>query len=74
MGFTCSLCWNEGIYNETYHGSWGLCSAHLKEWTITGSHPVPEWLKVFSKEHHREERRRYNTELNFTDYEEDRSP
>lgn len=71
MRFSCALCWNEGKYNETYIGTYGLCSAHLKQYTITGTHPLPEWLKIFSKEHHREERKMYNTELNLTDYQEE---
>lgn len=70
MRFTCTLCLNEGRDNPTHLGSWGLCSKHLKQWTSTGSYPLPEWLKVFSNEHHREERKQYNTELNFTDYDE----
>ena len=62
MIHTCSLC-GQPIFG----GHWGLCLNHFKEWTVTGTFPVPVWLKIFSLEHHRDEMRRYHTELNFSD-------
>lgn len=69
--FTCSICGR-----LTYQGTWGLCTSHYKEFSIsgtysevtpTGTYGMPEWIRVFSTEHHAEERRKYNTELSFSD-------
>ena len=58
---TCSLCGGECFGNR-----FGLCQNCLKEWTITGSMPVPDWLKVFAREHHANEQRKVNAEIPFT--------
>lgn len=74
--FTCTLCWNEGTYNETLLGFYGLCTSHWKEWSITGTYReytptgtyyLPEWLRGIISFHHNDERRMYHQEVTFTD-------
>lgn len=69
---TCALCWNEGIRNYTYAGTYGLCTAHLKHWsvtgtyreeTVTGTYFLPEWLRGYVAFHTNEERKMYNYEI-----------
>lgn len=74
--FTCTLCWNEGIYNETLLGFYGLCTSHWREWSLTGTYSevtatgtyhLPEWLRGIISFHHRDEQRMYHQEMTFTD-------
>lgn len=78
---TCALCWNEGIYNETFLGTYGLCTHHLREWSIsgtyrevtsTGTYLLPEWLRGFIAYHNNDERRMYHKEITFSDLEEEK--
>lgn len=62
---TCALCGGEIAF-----GRFGLCQNCFKEWTCTGSYPVPDWLKIFTREHNNLERHKHNGEVPFPeDYE-----
>lgn len=62
MRNTCALCGNEIAF-----GRYGLCQNCLKEWTVTGTYReetvtgtfgMPEWLRLFAKEHQSYDRRK----------------
>lgn len=70
MMFTCAIC---GRY--TFQGSFGLCTLHLKEYSLTGTYcestptgtyALPEWVRIFAKEHHLYEKRKVNREIPFS--------
>jgi hypothetical protein len=71
---TCTLCWNEGIYNETYLGTYGLCTQHLKQYTNTGTVPLPNWLREFISFHNNDERKMYHSEIPFSLLDENEKP
>lgn len=69
--FTCSICGR-----STYAGTWGLCTDHYKEFsvsgtyseaTVTGTYGLPEWIRIFAAEHHADEQRMYHREFVFSD-------
>lgn len=72
LRFTCALC-----ETPTLLGYWGLCTIHYNEWTVTGTYReetltgtfyLPQWIRIFAREHHLQEQRTYHTEITFTDY------
>jgi hypothetical protein len=75
LAFTCALCGK-----ETRQGIWGLCTKHFYEYrdvqfTLTGTFYLPEWLRIFSKEHHVDECRQYHyREIVFSDMIERETP
>lgn len=69
MTHTCAVC--EG---ECFETRFGLCTRCLKEWSITGTYcestptgtyHLPEWIRVFAREHSNDERRKYHQEISF---------
>lgn len=57
---TCALCGGEIAF-----GRHGLCQNCLKEWTATGTFPVPDWLRTFMGEHHQYEQKKQHLEVPF---------
>lgn len=69
VSWTCALCGG-----ECFGTRFGLCNNCLKEWslsgtyrecTLTGTFHLPEWIRIFAKEHHRDEQKKYNREIPF---------
>ena len=58
---TCAICGG-----DCFGTRYGLCSNCLKEWTVTGTNPLPDWLRTFSREHHNLERHKHNGEIPFS--------
>jgi len=55
------LCGGDISFNR-----FGLCTRCLKKWTATGTYPIPDWLRTFSKEHNNLERKKMNGEIVFS--------